>query len=140
MCTVHWQNVCAGVADLGSPALGRNASCLAPVGRREVIGGRIVVRQHFSLTFVLLQFTVPRYVSDVIDRAIQVHGAEGISQDTPLAHMWVGNRTLRFADGPDEVHMAQVGKVEIKTRVPYLQDRRERTLKAQAQLLRQHKL
>lgn len=39
----------------------------------------------------------------VVDRAIQVHGAEGICQDTPLAKFWAGLRTLRFADGPDEV-------------------------------------
>jgi acyl-CoA dehydrogenase len=39
----------------------------------------------------------------VVDRAMQVHGAEGICQDTPLAKFWAGLRTLRYADGPDEV-------------------------------------
>ncbi|ANB14785.1 hypothetical protein AWJ20_2392 [Sugiyamaella lignohabitans] len=46
----------------------------------------------------------------VIDRAIQVHGAEGVSQDTPLARMYAGNRTLRIADGPDEVHLDQLAR------------------------------
>jgi len=62
---------------------------------------------------------VPLVVGKVIDRAIQVHGAEGICQDTPLAAMWVGIRTLRFADGPDEVHIQQIGERELK-RVPQL--------------------
>lgn len=50
---------------------------------------------------------VPRVVGEVIDRAMQVHGAEGICQDQPLAALWAGIRTLRFADGPDEVHIQQ---------------------------------
>jgi acyl-CoA dehydrogenase len=44
------------------------------------------------------QFTVPQMALRVIDRAMQVHGAEGISQDTPLAAFYAGVRTLRFAD------------------------------------------
>jgi acyl-CoA dehydrogenase len=47
---------------------------------------------------------------DVIDRAIQLHGAVGVSQDTPLAHMLAYARTLRLADGPDQVHMMQLGR------------------------------
>jgi acyl-CoA dehydrogenase len=43
-------------------------------------------------------------VMDVLDRAIQVHGALGVSDDTPLAFMWRSLRMLRLADGPDEVH------------------------------------
>jgi acyl-CoA dehydrogenase len=42
----------------------------------------------------------------VVDRAMQVHGAEGICQDTPLAKFWAGLRTLRYADGPDEVRVS----------------------------------
>ncbi|GAA5943818.1 hypothetical protein JCM10213_007725, partial [Rhodosporidiobolus nylandii] len=57
---------------------------------------------------------VPRAVNRVIDRAMQLHGAEGISQDTPLAQMWAGVRTLRYADGPDEVHLDQLGRTELK--------------------------
>jgi len=46
----------------------------------------------------------------VIDQAMQLYGAEGICQDTPLAGFWSGIRTLRYADGPDEVHIQQIGK------------------------------
>ena len=46
---------------------------------------------------------VPSTVLAVIDRAIQLHGAAGVSQDFPLSYFWVAARTLRIADGPDEV-------------------------------------
>ena len=49
----------------------------------------------------------------VLDRAIQVHGGMGVCQDTPLAGMWAGARTLRLADGPDEVHLRSVARQEI---------------------------
>ncbi|KAM0748350.1 acyl-CoA dehydrogenase NM domain-like protein [Meredithblackwellia eburnea MCA 4105] len=57
---------------------------------------------------------VPIMVGEVIDRAMQVHGAEGICQDQPLAQLWANIRTLRFADGPDEVHLQQIGLQELK--------------------------
>ena len=50
----------------------------------------------------------------VIDEAIQMHGGMGISQDTPLAHMWTHVRTLRLADGPDAVHRRQVARAELR--------------------------
>ncbi|HEX6526779.1 MAG TPA: acyl-CoA dehydrogenase family protein [Streptosporangiaceae bacterium] len=50
----------------------------------------------------------------VIDRAIQAHGAAGISQDTPLAHLWASARSLRFADGPDEVHKRSLARRELR--------------------------
>jgi len=56
---------------------------------------------------------VPERVCEIIDRAIQIHGATGISQWTPLADMYTQQRTLRFADGPDEVHHMVVGRAEI---------------------------
>ena len=56
---------------------------------------------------------VPERVCEIIDRAIQIHGATGISQWTPLADMYIGQRTLRFADGPDEVHHMVVGRAEV---------------------------
>jgi acyl-CoA dehydrogenase len=49
----------------------------------------------------------------VVDRAIQAHGGGGVSQDFPLAGMWAGLRTLRFADGPDEVHRMQLARREL---------------------------
>lgn len=57
---------------------------------------------------------VPSMALTVIDRAIQSFGGAGISQDTPLANMWAQIRTLRFADGPDEVHLYQMGRNENK--------------------------
>jgi acyl-CoA dehydrogenase len=49
----------------------------------------------------------------VIDRAIQIHGGAGVSNDFPLAYWYAMQRTLRLADGPDEVHRAAIGKFEI---------------------------
>lgn len=57
---------------------------------------------------------VPQMALTVIDRAVQSFGGAGVSQDTPLAYMWAGIRTLRLADGPDEVHMQQMGRNENK--------------------------
>ena len=57
---------------------------------------------------------VPEKVCNIIDEAIQVHGATGISQWTPLAGMYTGQRTLRLADGPDEVHLASLAKKILK--------------------------
>ena len=56
---------------------------------------------------------VPERVCKIIDEAIQVFGATGISQWTPLARLYAGQRTLRLADGPDEVHWHVVGRAEI---------------------------
>ncbi|KAK4157225.1 acyl-CoA dehydrogenase/oxidase [Chaetomidium leptoderma] len=55
---------------------------------------------------------VPQMALTVIDRAVQSFGGAGVSQDTPLASMWAGIRTLRLADGPDEVHLQQMGRNE----------------------------
>lgn len=57
---------------------------------------------------------VPAMALQVIDRAVQAHGAAGVSQDTPLASMWAHMRTVRIADGPDEVHLQQMGRNENK--------------------------
>ena len=56
---------------------------------------------------------IPERVCQIIDQAIQIHGAAGVSQWTPLADMYTGQRTLRLADGPDEVHHLVVGRNEI---------------------------
>ncbi len=58
----------------------------------------------------MIKIVAPNMAIDVIDRAIQIHGAVGLSQDTPLAHMYAYARTLRLADGPDQVHMMQLGR------------------------------
>ena len=58
---------------------------------------------------------VPEKVCHIIDAAIQMHGATGISQWTPLAEMYMDMRHLRFADGPDEVHHMVVGRAEVQS-------------------------
>jgi acyl-CoA dehydrogenase len=58
----------------------------------------------------MIKIVAPNMALDVMDRAMQIHGAVGLSQDTPLAHMWAYARTLRLADGPDQVHMMQLGR------------------------------
>src|SRR4029450_5869530 len=51
-----------------------------------------------------IKVAVPNMTLNVVDRAMQLHGGGGVSQEFPLAFMWAPSRTLRFADGPDEVH------------------------------------
>ena len=65
---------------------------------------------------------VPIRVCEIIDQAIQIHGATGVSQWTPLARMYTGQRTLRLADGPDEVHWHVVGRAELASWEPAAQD------------------
>lgn len=64
-----------------------------------------------------IKVVAPNTALRVVDRAIQAHGGGGVSQDFPLAGMWAGLRTLRFADGPDEVHRMQLARRELR---PYL--------------------
>ena len=61
-----------------------------------------------------IKIAAPEMVLRVIDRAIQAHGGAGVSQVTPLAHLWASARTLRLADGPDEVHIASLARKEIR--------------------------
>jgi acyl-CoA dehydrogenase len=60
-----------------------------------------------------IKIAVPLMAQRVIDDAIQVHGGAGVSQDTPLAQLWVAARTLRLADGPDEVHRMSLARREL---------------------------
>lgn len=61
-----------------------------------------------------IKVIAPQMALKVIDEAVQIHGGMGVSQDTPLARMWQGVRTLRLADGPDAVHRRQVARAELK--------------------------
>jgi acyl-CoA dehydrogenase len=61
-----------------------------------------------------IKIITPAMAQWVIDKAIQAHGAGGISQDFPLAHLWASARTLRFADGPDEVHKRSLARRELR--------------------------
>ena len=62
----------------------------------------------------MIKVVAPNMALKVIDRAIQGLGAAGVSEDYPLAAHWANARTLRLADGPDEVHRAQIAKLELK--------------------------
>ena len=62
----------------------------------------------------MIKVVVPNMTLRVLDRAIQAHGGAGVSQDTFLASAWAGVRTLRLADGPDEVHTEAVAKLELR--------------------------
>ncbi|MGW3180852.1 acyl-CoA dehydrogenase family protein [Kitasatospora sp. NPDC001119] len=61
-----------------------------------------------------IKIATPRTVEWILDKAVQAHGAAGVSQDTPLAQLWAGNRTLRLADGPDEVHKRSLARRELR--------------------------
>jgi acyl-CoA dehydrogenase len=61
-----------------------------------------------------IKVAIPQMAQRVIDRAIQIYGGAGVSQDTPLAAMYAGIRTLRIADGPDEVHLRDIARLELK--------------------------
>ena len=60
-----------------------------------------------------IKVVAPRMALRVLDRAIQAHGAAGVCEDSPLAHAWAHARTLRLADGPDEVHLEAIAKIEL---------------------------
>jgi acyl-CoA dehydrogenase len=62
----------------------------------------------------MIKAVVPQMALKIIDRAIQVHGGGGVSQDFPLTNFWIYARSLRLADGPDEVHIESVAKNEVR--------------------------
>ena len=80
---------------------------------RDVILGKVRIRNPARVWIHMVKAMVPERVCQIIDQAIQIHGATGISQWTPLAEMYAGQRTLRLADGPDEVHHMVVGRAEL---------------------------
>ena len=103
--------------------LGKNVEVIAKA-RIEIEAMRMMVLKAAKAMDVLgnsdarvwvsaIKAMVPIRVCHIIDEAIQVHGATGISQWTPLADMYLSQRTLRLADGPDEVHWFVVGRAEL---------------------------
>lgn len=66
----------------------------------------------------MAKVAVPRTATAVIDRAIQVHGGAGVSQDTPLAQLYAWHRAMRLFDGPDEVHLRSIAKAELAAAPP----------------------
>jgi acyl-CoA dehydrogenase len=80
-----------------------------------------VGNRHARIEISGIKFAVPEICLRIVDRAIQVHGAGGVSDDFPLAAMYAGLRTLRLADGPDEVHKLSLARQELRRQ----RDRRE---------------
>ena len=74
----------------------------------------ILPRDEARIWIHMVKAMVPERVCTIIDQAIQMHGALGVSQKTPLARMYTSTRTLRLADGPDEVHHMVVGRNEVR--------------------------
>jgi acyl-CoA dehydrogenase len=64
----------------------------------------------------MIKVVAPNVALRVLDRAIQAHGGAGVAEDFGLAHLWASARTLRLADGPDEVHRATIAKLELRKR------------------------
>ncbi len=104
--------------------LGKNLEVIARA-RIEINAMRLSVLQAAKAMDVLgnkearvyvsaVKAMVPEKVCSIIDQAIQIHGATGVSQWTPLAQMYTDLRHLRFADGPDEVHHMVVGRAEVQ--------------------------
>ncbi|KAK4543048.1 hypothetical protein LTR36_005825 [Oleoguttula mirabilis] len=87
-------------------------------GRLQVLNAALMIDSK-DAKFALKEIAeakvfVPKVALEVIDRAIQAYGGAGVSQDTPLANMWAHGRTMRIVDGPDEVHLIQLGRNENK--------------------------
>ncbi|MFT5045976.1 MAG: acyl-CoA dehydrogenase [Porticoccaceae bacterium] len=104
--------------------LGKNIEVVAKA-RYEIDACRLMVLQAAKAMDVLgnkeariyvsaIKANVPKKIGHIIDEAIQMHGATGVTQWTPLASMWVSQRSLRIADGPDEVHHMVVGRAEVR--------------------------
>ncbi len=74
----------------------------------DTIGNKAARRE-----IAMIKVVVPRMALGVIDRAIQAHGAAGVSDDFPLAAAWAHTRSIRLADGPDEVHRDVIAKLEL---------------------------
>ncbi|MET3526975.1 acyl-CoA dehydrogenase [Phenylobacterium koreense] len=74
----------------------------------------VLPREEARIWIHMVKAMVPERVCKIIDQAIQMHGALGVSQKTPLARMYTSTRTLRLADGPDEVHHMVVGRHEVR--------------------------
>ncbi len=76
-----------------------------------------VGNKHAQAEIAMIKVLAPNVAQTVLDWAIQAHGAAGVSDEFPLAYQWAGNRTLRLADGPDEVHRNAIAKLELAKHV-----------------------
>lgn len=74
----------------------------------DTVGNKVAKKE-----IAMIKVVAPNVALRVLDRAIQAHGGAGVSDDFPLAAMWANSRTLRLADGPDEVHRRSIAKLEL---------------------------
>lgn len=74
----------------------------------DTVGNKIAKAE-----IAMIKVIAPNMACDIIDMAIQAHGGGGVSDDFPLAYSYAGQRTLRLADGPDEVHRVSIAKLEL---------------------------
>ena len=81
-----------------------------------------VGNKHAQAEIAMIKVLAPNVAQQVLDWAIQAHGAAGVSDDFPLAAQWAGNRTLRLADGPDEVHRNAIAKLELAKHIALDED------------------
>ncbi len=138
---IHHCMRCIGVAERALEAMCRRVASRVAFGkplaeqgliRAQIAQSRIEIDQARLLTLksaemmdaagnkaargeiAMIKVVAPNMALRVLDRAIQAHGAAGVSQDTFLANAWANIRTLRLADGPDEVHLETIAKIELK--------------------------
>src|SRR5512134_2934258 len=117
---------------VNSPVASRKTLAEQGTIRRDIAESRIEIDQARLLTLraahlmdtvgnkaaraeiAMIKVVAPRMALRVLDRAIQAHGGAGVSDDFPLSKAWAHARTLRLADGPDEVHLEAIAKIELK--------------------------
>jgi len=83
--------------------------CLKAAHMMDIAGNKAARRE-----IAMIKVVAPNVALNVLDRAIQAHGGAGLSQDFFLAHAWAALRSLRLADGPDEVHLESIAKMEVE--------------------------
>ena len=109
-----------GVEQHVAQPLGHPHDVVGVIGQQRVGGGVSAHGAQGARTEIAaIKVAAPRVCLDVLDRAIQLHGGAGVSDDTPLASFWAHARTLRIVDGPDAVHLRSVAREELERERPY---------------------